>query len=61
MMRDYPIGRSLETKLAAESLINHCHIQGDNCGGISDKAPACTDFIHPLLTMNSVARHGFND
>jgi len=61
MMRDYPIGRSLETKLAAESSINHCHIQGGNCGEISDPVPAGTDFVHPRLTMNSVARHGFND
>jgi hypothetical protein len=61
MMQDYPISLSLETKLAAESSFSHCHIQGGNCGEISDKVPACTDFVHPLLTMNLVARHGFND
>jgi len=61
MLQDYPIGRSLETKLAAESSISHRYIQSGNCGEISDQVPACTDFVHPLLTMNSVARHGFND
>jgi hypothetical protein len=61
MMQDYPIGRSLETKLAAKSSLSHRHIQGGNCGEISGKVLACTDFVHPLLTMNSVAHHGFND
>jgi hypothetical protein len=61
MMQDYPIGRSMETKLAAETSINHSHIQGGNCGEISDRTPACIYFVHPLLTMNSVAQHGIND
>ncbi|MBI3705413.1 MAG: hypothetical protein HY244_16570 [Rhizobiales bacterium] len=60
MMQDYPIGPTLETKLAAESSFNPCHIQGGNYGEISGNVPTCPDFVHPL-TMNSVARHGFND
>ncbi|MBI2713344.1 MAG: hypothetical protein HYX37_02670 [Rhizobiales bacterium] len=51
MMQDYPISLSLKTKLAAESSISHCHIQGHiqggNCGESSDQVPACTEFDHP--------------
>jgi hypothetical protein len=61
MVKGYPMILSLQTKLGAESSINHRHIGQGNCGEIAGKSARCPDFVHLMLTMNSVARPRFPD
>jgi hypothetical protein len=61
MTKGYPISPPLQIKLAAQSSVSHRHNQVNNCGEIAAEIPACTEFVHPMLTMNSMVRQLFPD
>jgi hypothetical protein len=56
MTKDYPIGPYLETTQSVESSFTHCHLFKQI---IVAKSLCCLRLGQALLTMNSVARHGF--
>ncbi|HEY4980446.1 MAG TPA: hypothetical protein VII24_00570 [Pseudolabrys sp.] len=57
MTKGYPIGLPLQTKLVAKVHSTTVILKKP----IVAKSPFCTDYIHPMLTMNSVAQHAFPD